>query len=427
MSMLELQDTSIPKAIAVGVSTPKNSKREVEEHLSELAQLAETAGIQVVETITQDRRNPDPATYIGSGKVHEVHLAAVAQGAEVILFDDELSPAQQRNLEKEIGKPVTDRTGLILDIFSRHARSRMAKTQVELAQLQYTLPRLTGMWSHFSKQRGGGANMKGEGETQLEMDKRMIKTRMAELRRELADIAQQAAVRRKGREDVFKVSLVGYTNAGKSTLMNALTEAGVLAENKLFATLDTTMRQLVLPSGIEVVLSDTVGFIRKLPHQLVASFRSTLDEVVDADLLLHVVDASHPEFEAQVEATESVLGELGIEGKPTILVFNKVDALPEAGLRERLQGMNHNKILVSAKTREGLDELLAAIQAQQERAFQAVTLLLPHTDGKVMAMLHQVASVLDTQYEADGVIVKVKITPADLARIESSAPGIQRV
>ncbi len=425
--MLELQDTSIPKAIAVGVSTPKNSKREVEEHLSELAQLAETAGIQVVETILQDRRNPDPATYIGSGKVHEVHLAAVAQGAEVILFDDELSPAQQRNLEKEIGKPVTDRTGLILEIFSRHARSRMAKTQVELAQLQYTLPRLTGMWSHFSKQRGGGANMKGEGETQLEMDKRMIKTRMAELRRELADIAQQAAVRRKGREDVFKVSLVGYTNAGKSTLMNALTEAGVLAENKLFATLDTTMRQLALPSGIEIVLSDTVGFIRKLPHQLVASFRSTLDEVVDADLLLHVVDTSHPEFEAQVEATESVLGELGIEGKPTILVFNKVDALPEAGLRERLQGMNQSKILVSAKTREGLDDLLAAIQAQQERAFQAVTLLLPHTDGKVMAMLHQVASVLDTQYEAEGVIVKVKITPADLARIESTAPGIQRV
>ncbi len=425
--MQELRDTAIPKAIAVGVSTPKSSKREVEEHLSELAQLADTAGIQVIQTVIQDRRNPDPATYIGSGKVEEVHLAAVAQGAEVILFDDELSPAQQRNLEKEIGKPVTDRTGLILDIFSRHARSRMAKTQVELAQLQYTLPRLTGMWSHFTKQRGGGVNMKGEGETQLEMDKRMIKTRMAELRRELADIAQQAAVRRKGREDVFKVSLVGYTNAGKSTLMNALTSAGVLAENKLFATLDTTMRQLALPNGIEIVLSDTVGFIRKLPHQLVASFRSTLDEVVDADLLLHVVDTSHAEFEAQIAATEGVLAELGIEGKPTLLVFNKVDALPEPGLRDRLLAMNTDKVLVSAKSGEGIEALLAAIQAQQERAFQAVTLLLPHTDGKVMALLHQVGAVLDTQYEAEGVIVKVKITPADLARIESSAPGVQRV
>jgi GTP-binding protein HflX len=425
--MQELQDTAIPKAIAVGVSTPKSSKREVEEHLSELAQLADTAGIQVIQTVIQDRRHPDPATYIGSGKVEEVHLAAVAQGAEVILFDDELSPAQQRNLEKEIGKPVTDRTGLILDIFSRHARSRMAKTQVELAQLQYTLPRLTGMWSHFTKQRGGGVNMKGEGETQLEMDKRMIKTRMAELRRELSDIAQQAAVRRKGREDVFKVSLVGYTNAGKSTLMNALTSAGVLAENKLFATLDTTMRQLALPNGIEVVLSDTVGFIRKLPHQLVASFRSTLDEVVDADLLLHVVDASHAEFEAQMEATEGVLAELGIDGKSTLLVFNKVDALPEPGLRERLLAMNTDKVLVSAKSGEGIEALLAAIQAQQERAFQAVTLRLPHTDGKIMALLHQVGAVLDTQYEEEGVIVKVKITPADLARIESSAPGVQRV
>jgi len=425
--MQELLDVSIPKAIAVGVSTPKSSRREVEEHLSELAQLAETAGIQVVQTVTQDRRHPDPATYIGSGKVQEVHLAAVAEGAEVILFDDELSPAQQRNLEKEIGKPVTDRTGLILDIFSRHARSRMAKTQVELAQLQYTLPRLTGMWSHFTKQRGGGVNMKGEGETQLEMDKRMIKTRMAELRRELTEIAQQAAVRRKGREDVFKVSLVGYTNAGKSTLMNALTEAGVLAENKLFATLDTTMRQLVLPNGIEIVLSDTVGFIRKLPHQLVASFRSTLDEVVDADLLLHVVDASHAEFEAQIEATDGVLAELGIEGKSTVMVFNKVDALDEQGLRDRLNAKDGQKVLVSAKTREGLDTLLAAIQSQQEKAFNAVTLMLPHTDGKAMALLHQVAAVLDTQYEAEGVIVKVKITPADLARIESTAPGIQRI
>lgn len=425
--MQELQDQTIPKAIAVGVSTPKCSKREVEEHLSELSQLAETAGIQVVESITQDRRNPDPATYIGSGKVEEVHLAAVAHGAEVILFDDELSPAQQRNLEKEIGKPVTDRTGLILDIFSRHARSRMAKTQVELAQLQYTLPRLTGMWSHFTKQRGGGVNMKGEGETQLEMDKRMIKTRMAELRRELSEIAQQAAVRRKGREDVFKVSLVGYTNAGKSTLMNALTEAGVLAENKLFATLDTTMRQLTLPNGIEVVMADTVGFIRKLPHQLVASFRSTLDEVVDADLLLHVVDASHSEFEAQIEATEGVLAELGIEGKPTILVFNKVDALSEPGLRDRLLAKDAEKALISAKTGDGLHELLQAIQAHQERAFQSVTLMLPHTDGKAMALLHQVGAVLDTQYEAEGVIVKVKITPSDLARIQSAAPSVQRV
>lgn len=425
--MQELQDQTIPKAIAVGVSTPKCSKREVEEHLSELSQLAETAGIQVVESITQDRRNPDPATYIGSGKVEEVHLAAVAHGAEVILFDDELSPAQQRNLEKEIGKPVTDRTGLILDIFSRHARSRMAKTQVELAQLQYTLPRLTGMWSHFTKQRGGGVNMKGEGETQLEMDKRMIKTRMAELRRELSEIAQQAAVRRKGREDVFKVSLVGYTNAGKSTLMNALTEAGVLAENKLFATLDTTMRQLTLPNGIEVVMADTVGFIRKLPHQLVASFRSTLDEVVDADLLLHVVDASHSEFEAQIEATEGVLAELGIEGKPTILVFNKVDALSEPGLRDRLLAKDAEKALISAKTGDGLHELLQAIQAHQERAFQSVTLMLPHTDGKAMALLHQLGAVLDTQYEAEGVIVKVKITPSDLARIQSAAPSVQRV
>ncbi len=425
--MLENTDTSLPKAIAVGVASGRVSKRDVEEHLSELAQLAETAGIEVVETVIQDRRSPDPATYIGSGKVEEVHLAAVALEASVILFDDELSPAQQRNLEKIIGKPVTDRTGLILDIFSRHARTRMAKTQVELAQLQYTLPRLTGMWSHFTKQRGGGVNMKGEGETQLEMDKRMVKTRMSELRKELLEIALQASVRRKGREDVYKISLVGYTNAGKSTLMNALTAAGVLAENKLFATLDTTMRQLSLPNGTEVVMADTVGFIRKLPHQLVASFRSTLDEVVDADLLLHVVDTSHAEFEAQIAATEAVLTELGITGKPTILVYNKIDALPEPGLLDRLRAMDTEKAFVSAKTGDGLGDLLQAIQHHQEQAFLTVTLLLPHTDGKAMTLLHQSGAVLDTQYEPEGVIVKVKISPANLARIESTAPGIQRI
>ena len=316
------------RALAVGVVQDTRERAMVEEHLQELIQLADTAGFEVVSTVTQERRSIDPATFIGSGKVDEIRLLAEEFQVEAVIFDDELSPAQGRNLEDRIGKPVTDRTGIILDIFAWRARSREARVQVELARLQYLLPRLTGLWSHFTRQRGG-VGMRGEGETQLEMDRRMTKTRIAELRRELEEIRVQAHHRRQGRQDAYRVALVGYTNAGKSSLMNALTRADVLAENRLFATLDATMRALELPSGDTVVLTDTVGFIRKLPPTLVASFRSTLDEVRDAHLLLHVVDLGHPAWDSQVQATQATLAELGVQDRPTLMVFNQIDR-PEA-------------------------------------------------------------------------------------------------
>lgn len=315
------------KAILVAVCPSGQSIPRTEEYLAELAFLLETAGGVCVKKVIQRLERPDTRTYVGSGKLDELKEYRQALDVDFFVVDDELSPAQLRNLEKELGCRILDRTTLILDIFARRARTSIAKTQVELAQLQYMLPRLTRLWTHLERQRGG-IGMRGPGETQIETDRRLIKEKIALLRQQLASIDKQKTLQRKNRESLVRVALVGYTNVGKSTLMNLLSKSDVFAENKLFATLDTTVRKVVI-GNLPFLLTDTVGFIRKLPTQLVESFKSTLDEVVEADLLLHVVDISHPDHVDQIAAVNKTLADIGAADKPTILVYNKIDALPQ--------------------------------------------------------------------------------------------------
>ena len=312
------------KAILVSVCDSRTTMERTEECLNELAFLLETAGGVPVKKVIQKLDRPDSRTYIGSGKLEEVVEYKNALEADFVVFDDELSPGQLRNLEKAFGCRILDRTTLILDIFAKRARTSIAKTQVELAQLQYMLPRLTRMWTHLERQRGG-IGMRGPGESQIETDRRLITEKITLLKQRLADIDKQKVQQRKNRESLVRVALVGYTNVGKSTLMNLLSKSDVFAENKLFATLDTTVRKVVF-GNLPFLLTDTVGFIRKLPHGLVESFKSTLDEVCEADLLLHVVDISHPDYEQQIESVNRTLEEIGANDKPTIMVFNKIDA-----------------------------------------------------------------------------------------------------
>lgn len=308
----------------VGVELSGVGSVSLSESLSELAFLCETAGGVVLGEFTQRLSHADPRTLIGSGKVREIAESAESLGLDLVVFDDELTPSQQRNLEHELGVRVIDRTGLILDIFAQRAQSAHAKTQVEMAQYQYLLPRLTGMWTHLERQKGG-IGLRGPGEREIETDRRIVRGRITKLRQELERIDRQMATRRKGRKGVVRIAIVGYTNVGKSTLMNRLTQSDVLAENKLFATLDTTVRKFTIGS-VPCLLSDTVGFIRKLPTQLVEAFKSTLDEVREADVLLHVIDLSHPHFEDQIVTVNETLRELGVSETPQVLVFNKIDA-----------------------------------------------------------------------------------------------------
>lgn len=312
------------KAILVSVCSSNSTIERTEEYLNELAFLLETAGGIALKRVIQKLDHPDHRTYVGSGKLEEIKEYKEALEVDFIVFDDELSPAQLRNLERELGCRILDRTTLILDIFAKRARTSIAKTQVELAQLQYMLPRLTRMWTHLERQRGG-IGMRGPGESQIETDRRLITEKIVLLKERLKTIDKQKVLQRKNRESLVRVALVGYTNVGKSTLMNLLSKSDVFAENKLFATLDTTVRKMVI-GNLPFLLTDTVGFIRKLPHALVESFKSTLDEVCEADLLIHVVDISHPDYEEQIRAVNKTLEEIGASDKPTILVFNKIDA-----------------------------------------------------------------------------------------------------
>tara|TARA_B100001109_G_scaffold255713_1_gene260284 strand:+ start:3138 stop:4328 length:1191 start_codon:yes stop_codon:yes gene_type:complete len=313
------------KAVMVGVISQQNSEEQVEEYLDELAFLAETAGAEVVERFTQKLTAPHPKTFVGTGKLQEIIDYVKKHEINMVIFDDELSPSQTRNVETSFKDvKVLDRSNLILDIFAKRARTAAAKTQVELAQYEYLLPRLTRMWTHLSRQKGG-IGMRGPGETEIETDRRIIRDKIALLKSKLEKIDKQKATQRKGRQQMIRAALVGYTNVGKSTLMNLLSKSEVFAENKLFATLDTTVRKIVV-GNLPFLLSDTVGFIRKLPHHLVDSFKSTLDEVREADILLHVVDISHPNFEEQIQTVNETLAEMGAKDKPTLMIFNKIDA-----------------------------------------------------------------------------------------------------
>ena len=360
------------KAILVAVCPSGQTMERTEEYLAELAFLLETAGGVCVKKVVQKLERPDTRTYIGSGKLEELKEYKNALEVDFIVVDDELSPAQLRNLEKEMDCRILDRTTLILDIFAKRARTSTAKTQVELAQLQYMLPRLTRMWTHLERQRGG-IGMRGPGETQIETDRRLIKEKISLLRQQLASIDKQKTLQRKNRESLVRVALVGYTNVGKSTLMNLLSKSDVLAENKLFATLDTTVRKVVI-GNLPFLLTDTVGFIRKLPTQLVESFKSTLDEVVEADLLLHVVDISHPDHEEQIAAVNKTLADIGAGDKPTILVYNKIDQMKsetsdEKSETEDLSPLTSqlSSLFVSAATKQNVDLLRDRLYSEVSR------------------------------------------------------------
>ena len=360
--------------VLVGLVSGRTRREQAEEYLDELAFLAETANAITRKTFVQSLDHPDVRTFIGSGKVQEIKEYVEEHDIDMLIFDDELSPTQLRNLEKEIPeRKILDRPNLILDIFASRARTAHAKTQVELAQYQYLLPRLTNMWTHLSKQKGG-IGMKGPGETEIETDRRIVRDRIAHLREELAAIDKQLVTQRGNRGALVRVALVGYTNVGKSTLMTLLSKSDVFAENKLFATLDTTVRKVVI-GNLTFLLTDTVGFIRKLPHQLIESFKSTLDETRESDLLLHVVDISHPQFEDHIAVVEKTLGEIGSADKPTVLVFNKIDRLVEEpfgpsaeeqmeAIRERFERNGRAVAFISAHDRTGLDPLRDLLYSQ---------------------------------------------------------------
>ena len=385
------------KVIAAGLILPDLTRQVAEEHLEELTKLIESAGGRVVTRVFAKRQKPDPGTFIGSGKAEEIKSMAGENGATLIVFDDDLSPAQARNLEKIINVPVIDRSGLILEIFGGRARSREARTQVELAQLEYMLPRLTRQWTHLSRQAGGagGGAKRGVGETQLEMDRRIVRTRISRLKDELHKIEQTRETQRKARDAAFTVALVGYTNAGKSTLFNRLTQGDTLAMDKLFATLDAKSQRAAFETPRPTVVIDTVGFIRKLPHHLVASFRSTMEEAVAADLVLHVIDGSHPQFDEQRDVGHEVLADLGVDMDRVVEVYNKIDV--EDG-QSGLSGVRQARLPVlhvSALTGEGIDKLIDVIRMREREGGEMMQLEVPHEESRVAAMLHEVAEVVE--------------------------------
>ncbi len=422
---------TVERAVLVGVEWLAHpGLLSLEDSLAELAMLAKTAGVSVLGSISQRVDTPNPATFIGSGKLEELHMLVLELGANLVIFDEELSPRQQRELEKALGEDikVLDRTALILDIFARHARTREGAVQVELAQYEYRLPRLTRAWTHLARQAGGraggaggGVGVRGPGETQLEADRREIGRRIALLKRQLADIQQQRSQhRRQRRESAIPVlALVGYTNAGKSTLLNKLTKAGVRAEDQLFATLDPTTRRTELPSGHAVLLTDTVGFIQKLPTELVAAFRATLEEVTQADVLVHVVDASHPNVDEQVAAVEEVLEELDAGDKPVITALNKIDRLDrndpavQARLLAGLQDYP-SAVAISAQTGAGLSDLLERIDAVLYRQMAPVDVLIPYERGDLVALAHTHGFVENEDHLAQGVHLHARL-PVQLA------------
>ena len=415
-SLVTTADQKTERAFLVGVEFKSKPKWELQDSLEELGRLASTAGAEVIGIGTQKLDRPYASTFIGTGKADEFAALCRADEADTVIFDDELSPAQSRNLEKIFECKVLDRTALILDIFAQRARTREGKLQIELAQLQHLLPRLTRFWTHLSRQKGG-IGMRGDGETQLETDRRRVLERIHRITADLKMVQRQRATQRDGRRRTKwpTASLVGYTNAGKSTLFNSLTGADVLQEDKLFATLDPTTRRLQLPTNQNVLLSDTVGFIRKLPHSLVDSFKATLEEVVQSDLLVHVVDVSHPQANEQIAVVNQVLGELGAGGKSTLMVFNKADRLESGEFIPQFSEASPNAVHVSALKQTGFEALMAELGALLRPIRDFVKLSVPHSETGVIARIHEIAEVVDIDYEGLETRLRARI-PAHLTR-----------
>lgn len=415
--MFDVLQNRRERAVLVAVAGRDLSRYETADALDELAFLADTAGAEVVERVVQERASIDPTFYIGRGKAEYISVLAQERQIDVIIFDDDLSPAQSKNLSALSHAKVVDRSGLILDIFARRARTHEARTQVELAQLRYLLPRLTRQWTHFSRQVGG-IGARGPGETQLETDRRIIRARIRHLEKELKKIERQRRIRRQHRDEVFKVALVGYTNVGKSTLLNALTGADVFVEDRLFATLDPTVRVIAIGERHQAVVIDTVGFIRKLPHHLVASFKSTLDEVRDADVLLHVIDISHPGFPDQIDVVRQVLTELGVAQRPTLNVFNKVDALTDKTQIARLEEKYRPAVFVSAQRGIFLKELKSWLAEMAAVDVTELDIDLDNSQTALIARLHELGRVICTDYADDN---RVHV------RVRTSTSGAQRI
>lgn len=408
----------------------EGTAEDAENSLRELAALAETAGSEVLAGVLQRRQRPDPGTYLGSGKAAELREIVIAEGADTVICDTELAPSQRRALEDVVKVKVIDRTALILDIFAQHAKSKEGKAQVELAQMEYLLPRLRGWGESMSRQAGGqaaggqGMGSRGPGETKIELDRRRINTRMAKLRRELAAMKTHRDTRRaaRARHEVPAVVIVGYTNAGKSTLLNRLTHAGVLVDNQLFATLDTTVRRTETPEGREYTLADTVGFVRSLPTQLVEAFRSTIEEAADADLLLHVVDGSHPDPEGQISAVRAVLADVGASDVKEVVVVNKADAADPEVLDRLLRSERHS-LAVSARTGEGIDALRDLVAEELPHPDVTVDVVVPYDRGDLVSRLHEEADILTEEHLAEGTHVTARVMPGLAADLAAYAKG----
>ena len=415
-ALLDNLDKHTERAFLVGAQFRSHAAWEVKDSLEELAQLATTAGATIIGEGFQKLDGPHASTYIGKGKAHEFAEICQMEKVDTVVFDDELTPGQARNLEKIFECKILDRTSLILDIFAQRAQTHEGKLQVELAQLKYLLPRLTRFWTHLSRQKGGIGMRGGEGESQLEVDRRKISERITRLMADLEAVRKKRTVQRAGRKrhQWPLASIVGYTNAGKSTLLNSLTGTQVLAEDKLFATLDPTTRRLRLPTNQNVLISDTVGFIRKLPHRLVEAFKATLEEVVEADLLIHVTDLSHPQVDDQIEAVEQVLKEIHADHKPCLMVFNKTDQVPSGGIVEHYLETHQPSVAISAKTKDGFDRFLAELGQQLRPIRSHLKLQIPIAETETMSRLYEVGQVEERVYQDAHAIFKARIPPHGL-------------
>ncbi|MGD0338555.1 MAG: GTPase HflX [Bacteroidota bacterium] len=419
--LIDIEQGARERAVIVGITGPSASRAQAEEYLEELALLVDTAGADVIHRIIQDRNTIDVATFIGKGKAEQIAAIITDENIHLTVFDDDLSSVQIRNLERVLNCKVIDRSGLILDIFTKRAKSNEARTQVALAQYEYLLPRLTRQWTHLSKQYGG-IGTKGPGETQIETDRRMIRKRISHLREKLERINQQREIQRHGREELTRVALVGYTNAGKSTLMNLLSQADVLVENRLFATVDSTVRCIPLDAGTKILLSDTVGFIRKLPHNLIASFKSTLAEVTEADILLHVIDISHPLWEEQIAIVGSTLHEISAEGKSTMMVFNKIDLLEDRGILELVGKKYQNNVCISAARAINISTLKEKLSLLVQDAYIDRTFIFSQNQYDLIARIHDVAEVLSQHYAHDHVEMHIRVRQSELDRLVQLFP-----